>query len=176
MKRVNRTNFFRYTYCEFQEVKLDAIHEEIAHFISKSKSKYYYTEKGVYRYSNHWGRVANCRWKLNTLSEYKTQKFHLGYASWHAFYKLDDTQKQFFITVDYSTSKVNYHHQASTESNYFCYTAISAQQRVKKIRYLLQDSKWARHYDTPIDQLRIKIISEYITTNQTLAQIKLKYR
>lgn len=176
MKGFNKDNFFKYTYCEFQEVDFKSLPHEIAHYISKSKSQYYYTDKGVYRYSDHWGRVANCRWKLNSTSEFKSQQFHLGYASWGQFFKLDDTQKQFFITVDYNLLKVNFHHQATTDNKHFYFTASTAQQRVKKIRHLLQESKWAKHYDLPIEELRFQIISEFITSNASLSSLKMKYR
>ena len=33
-------------------------------FISASGSRYVYTSEGVYRYSDHWGRVATCLWTL----------------------------------------------------------------------------------------------------------------
>lgn len=31
-------------------------------YVSPAKSKYWYTEKGVIRQSDHWGYVAKCRW------------------------------------------------------------------------------------------------------------------
>lgn len=30
-----------------------------------TSSQYYYTDEGLYRVSDHWGRVARCQWKLN---------------------------------------------------------------------------------------------------------------
>ena len=62
-------NFFKHTYCQFEYKELSVLQEENIHFKSKSGSSYVYTEKGVYRYSNHWGRVANCRWKLNSIAK-----------------------------------------------------------------------------------------------------------
>ena len=34
-------------------------------YISESGSKYWYTEAGVVRCSDHWGRVASCAWQLD---------------------------------------------------------------------------------------------------------------
>ena len=73
MKTYNQTNFFKHTFCEFKEITNFKIPENI-NFSSKSDSTYFYTNEGVYRKSNHWGRVANCRWKLISTANYKNQE------------------------------------------------------------------------------------------------------
>ena len=82
MKTYNQSNFFKHTFCEFQEIDRFEFPED-TNYKSKSKSMYFYTDEGVYRKSNHWGRVANCRWKLVTDSKYKNQKIALiGCGYW----------------------------------------------------------------------------------------------
>ena len=49
-------------------------------------SKYWYTKKGVYRQSDHWGKVAQCQWDLENQKKGETQ---VGFAKWKNF-KLND--------------------------------------------------------------------------------------
>ena len=74
MKIYHSKNFHKHTFCLWTEVSQTDFDLQKPQFISKSGSEYYFTEKGVYRISNHWGRAANCRWRLITDSEYKNQK------------------------------------------------------------------------------------------------------
>lgn len=173
MKKYNKFNFFKHTYCEFIEVSSDIFKENPVHFKSKSDSQYYYTHEGVYRYSDHWGRVANCRWKLIADKSFKNQQMHLGYAKWTDFYHLNDTDKLFYIEVDYQNKKVNFKYETNTEqTNHFLYTALEAQKRVKHIRSLLTEDKWAKHFDADIEELRYNIITVYSTSNEQLTKIK----
>ena len=45
-------------------------------------SKYWYTKKGVYRESSHWGKVAQCQWEIDYLKKGETQ---VGFAKWQDF-------------------------------------------------------------------------------------------
>jgi hypothetical protein len=74
----------------------DFFKQKSTHFKSKSGSLYYFTDKGVYRYSNHWGRVANCRWKISGVEAYKNQNYYVGYANWLDFYSLNTSEKNFY--------------------------------------------------------------------------------
>ncbi|MDD7914673.1 hypothetical protein [Polaribacter ponticola] len=100
MKTYNQTNFFKYTFCEFTQ---DTSFEfpENSNYKSKSDSTYFYTKEGVYRKSNHWGRVANCRWKLISNEDYKNQQIVVGFAKWSNFYPINSTEEIFFIEVDF---------------------------------------------------------------------------
>ena len=173
MKTYTKHNFFKHTYCEFQEVSENLFKENPAHYKSKSDSMYHYTPKGVYRYADHWGRVANCRWKLIANENYKTQQFHLGFAKWLDFCPLNNTDKLFFIEVDFTSKKVNFKHkQLSEATSKQLFTALEAQKRIGQIRKLFEEDKWAKYYDIAIDVLRKKIIKELIDTTKTLQQIK----
>ena len=173
MKTYTQHNFFKHTYCEFQEVSLAVFKDNPAHYKSKSDSLYHYTKDGVYRYADHWGRVANCRWKLNANSDYKSQQYHLGFAKWTDFCPLNNTDKLFFIEVDFKNQKVNFQHkQLAKKLPKQLFTALEAQKRVGQIRKLFEDDKWAKYYDMPINELRKKIVLLLITTTDTLQQVK----
>ena len=43
-------------------------------FYSDSGSIYWYTEKYLYRLSNHWGKVASCEWSLKKIKKIKKLK------------------------------------------------------------------------------------------------------
>ena len=86
----HKNTFFRHTYCEFRQIE-DVILPEKTHFKSKHNSLYHFTKEGVYRKSNHWGRVATCRWKLIPNATYKNQQTVLGFAKWEDFYPLNET-------------------------------------------------------------------------------------
>lgn len=173
LKIYTKFNFFKHTYCEFQEVSEDIFKANPAHFKSKSDSKYHYTPEGVYRYSDHWGRVANCRWKLLANQDFKNQQYHLGFAKWSEFYHLNDTEKLFYIQVDFELKKVTFQHIGKeSNSSKVLFTALEAQKRVKNIRQLLTEEKWAKYYDCDLLVLRKQVITDYIETNKTLAVIK----
>lgn len=177
MKTYTKFNFFKHTYCEFVEVSSSVFEDNAAHYKSKSDSQYHYTKEGVYRYSDHWGRVANCRWKLLANSDFKNQQMHLGFAKWTDFYHLNDTDRLFFIQVDFKLSKVNFQHKALSEIEApYLFTALEAQKRVKQIRLLLKEDKWAKYFNADISELRKNIISEYINSSDSIQVLKQRYK
>lgn len=142
---------------------------------SNSDSYYFYTDKGVYRKSNHWGRVANCRWKLITNQNYKNQKVVVGFAKWMDFHPINSSKKIFTIAVDFDkkTSKIQ-PKQESIEQQLFTYSEV--QQRVKKIKHLFKEEKWANYFDEEIEELRFKIITKLINTKSSLQEIKKSFK
>jgi hypothetical protein len=64
----NKDNFFLNTIAEFKAVAKNLVKINKPDYESVSGSKYWYTQKGVYRYSDHWGNVASCYWELKTPS------------------------------------------------------------------------------------------------------------
>ncbi len=50
---------------------------------------------------NHWGGVANFRWKLIVDKKYKNQQTVNGFANWTDFYPINSTEKIFFIEVNF---------------------------------------------------------------------------
>jgi len=43
---------------------------------------------------------------------------------------------------------------------------------MKQITQLFKDDKWAKHFDLEIEELRFKIISQYINSERSLPEIK----
>ena len=62
-------NSFKNTFCVFHEVLPRTIDGMKPQYDSKSGSKYFYTKEGMYRWSNHWGRLANSKWRLEPLEK-----------------------------------------------------------------------------------------------------------
>ncbi|WP_144896562.1 hypothetical protein [Lutibacter sp. Hel_I_33_5] len=174
MKTYNQTNFFKHTFCEFQQVD-DFEFPENTNYKSKSESIYFYTEEGVFRKSNHWGRVANCRWKLISDENYKNQQTVIGFAKWTNFYPINSTEKTFYIKVDFESKTARIQPKKEKSTNYL-FTFSEAQNRTKKINHLFKDNKWASYFNEEIETLRFNIISKFINTNKTFQEIKLAYK
>lgn len=172
MKLYTKFNFFKYTYCEFEVKNLDFFKGKSAHYQSKSGSLYFYTEEGVYRYSNHWGRVANCRWKIEGVENYKSQDYYVGFSKWNNFYPLNDSDKVFYISVDYEKKKARIHRLKEGTSKEFLMASEFAHQRLKQIQKLFREHKWASYYEEDIAELRKKIIDSLLISNKSLKQIK----
>src|SRR5690554_1176140 len=81
----NRFNFYKNTFAVFTKT-VQPENFVKPHYISKYGSRYFFTEEGVYRYSNHWGRVGNCRWRLESV-DYKQQTMYWGFCRWEHFYE-----------------------------------------------------------------------------------------
>ena len=170
MKTYNRNNFFKHTFCEFTQIE-DFAFPEDTNYKSKSESMYFYTDEGVYRKSNHWGRVANCRWKLISNENYKNQNIVIGFANWTDFYPINLSGKIFFIEVDFKekTAKIQPKNNKTTNR---LFTFSEAQKRIKKITLLFFDDKWAKYFDKNIAILQFEIISDLINSDKTLQEIK----
>ena len=170
MKTYNKTNFFKHTFCEFSQID-DFDFPEDTNYKSKSDSMYFYSDDGVYRKSNHWGRVANCRWKLVSNENYKNQNIVIGFAKWEDFYPINSSEKIFFIEVDFEKKSSKLQSKKGNSANYV-YTFSEAQFRIKQINYLFKDDKWVRYFDKNIEDLYFEIISEFINSDKTLQQVK----
>ena len=173
-KTYNRFNFHRHTFCVFTEVPMKSIDTIKIDYKSKSGSSYYFTEDGVYRLSNHWGRAANCKWRLQTTNS-NLSRTKLGFANWSAFHPDSETDKLYFITVDLENQIVNYQHKCSREyqKKFVLRTAAETTKVIKSIRELFSSDAWAKHFAiTEIEMLRKIIIEKLITTNQSVLEIK----
>ena len=132
---------------------------------------YFYTDEGVYRKSNHWGRVANCRWKIMANETYKNQQVVIGFAKWTNFYPINLNEKIFFIAVDFEEKTAILQPKLVASVKYF-FTFSEAQKRIKEITYLFKEDAWAKYFETEIKELRFKIISECICSEKSLQEIK----
>lgn len=173
----NRSNFHNRTFCIFKEVDLDEIKELQPNFKSKSGSSYYFTEVGVYRLSNHWGRAANCKWRLTSDAK-NSNRTKLGFANWSTFYPDNDFEKLYFIEVDFDTQSVNYYHKQSENctSDKVLRTSNETVKLIKQIRVLFEETAWAKHLkEGNSDVFRKEIILELISSTKTFQEIRKEY-
>ena len=179
MKNYNKTNFHSHTFCIWKEVAVTEIQELKLHFKSKHDSHYYFTNDGVYRFSDHWGRVANCHWRLIPLSNYKNQKATVGYTKWTDFYTNDDTSKLFFIKVNFETQEVNFYHKlvSDYDEKFALRIANETAKTIKTIKQILTQTAWAKYLNyEDLEGLRKGIIEELLYSEKRLLEIKRNYQ
>jgi len=173
MKTYNKTNFFKHTYCIFNEVSPTQLPNNKPDYISKSKSSYYFTDEGVYRKSNHWGRAANCRWKLMS-ENYKSQNIIIAFARWVDFFPNNEVEKIFFIRIN-QDNQVSFHHK---QEKIFCEsdllrTATDTAKRIKLINEVLQTDLWFKYIQSSdYNILRKSTIESLLFTTKSFIQIK----
>lgn len=85
-------NYFMNTEATFTRCDAPATSPD---FVSDSGSSYWYTEEGVIRESNHWGRaIASCNWfiegEARRFCELDTDGTRAAFAPWSAFEMLYD--------------------------------------------------------------------------------------
>ena len=133
-------NSFKNTFCVFHEVKLEAIATLKVQFASKSGSSYYYTTLGMYRLANHWGRLANSKWRLEPLEPETNSKTKLGFASWDSFYNDNAIDALYYIKVDYAKGTVNYQHKNNPDydNKALLRTSFETTKKIKQIRNLFR--------------------------------------
>lgn len=173
----HRNNFHKNTFCIFNEASLAEIGTRKPDYKSKSGSSYYFTETGVFRLSNHWGRAANCKWRLQ--SESKTgNRTKLGFAPWTAFHRDNETEKLYFIQPDLENSTVHFQHKDSGNYNgELLRTASETTKRIRQIRNLLENDAWMKYYPTENpDDLKRKVIGQMVRTDRTLQEIKSEFK
>lgn len=179
--KYNRTNFHKHTFCIFHEVEVTVLGSLQLNYRSKSGSSYYFTEDGVYRLSNHWSRVANCRWRLQENSKLKKEnsnRIKLGFARWNEFYPDNEFEKLYWIQVDFDQKTATFHHKNSP--NYskekVLRTANETAKVIKQIRLLFIENNWAK-YLQPMnsEDLRKEIILQLVETNQSFNEIRRNY-
>ncbi|PCI03737.1 MAG: hypothetical protein COB81_03335 [Flavobacteriaceae bacterium] len=179
MKRYSKYNFFKHTYCVFKGVELNKISDKKANYTSKSGSSYFYTLEGVFRLSNHWGRAANCRWRIENSVESGGSVAKLGYADWTSFYADTSDGELYFIAVDFTSNSAEYHHVKSIENRQESLVKTSGYtlKRMREIKEIFEKDAWLKYMDVEDEQvLRENIVLELIRTEKSLREIKLAYR
>jgi hypothetical protein len=177
MKKIFRPspNSFKNTFCVFQEVLSDKIENLKVQYDSKSGSKYFYTEEGMYRLSNHWGRLANSKWRLEPMEPETTSKTKLGFAPWNEFYPDNAEEELYYLEANYTKNTVNYQHKNNPnyDKKAILRTSFETTKKIKQIRNLFNLTSWAKYFEyEDLDMLRQEIINELILTNKTLDEIK----
>ncbi|WP_432221584.1 hypothetical protein ACRASX_13385 [Flavobacterium sp. TMP13] len=168
-------NSFKNTFCIFNEVLIDEINGLKIQFESKAGSAYYYTEEGMYRQSNHWGRLANSKWRLIALDPETDFKYKIGFAKWTSFFPDNNEDRLYYIEADLLNNTVTYQHKNNPayDNKAILRTTFETTKRIKQIRNLQQLTSWAKYFDyDDIQELRTQIINELIFTQKTLEDIK----
>jgi hypothetical protein len=168
-------NSFKNTFCVFHEASLDSINGLTLQYESKSGSKYYYTKVGMYRVSNHWGRLANSKWRLEPLEPESDCKIKVGFAPWTTFYADNAHDELYYLEANYLKKTVNYQHKKSPnyDKKAILRTSFETAKRIKQVRNLFNLTSWAKYFDyDDLNILRKKIIDELIFTNKSLEEIK----
>lgn len=176
-KNFHRHNFHKHTFCVFQEVDVALIQGVQPDYTSASGSSYYFTDAGVYRYSNHWGRAANCKWRLESLSTTRYKGSVLGYANWSDFFPDNESEKLYAIEIDFIQRTAHFYHKWSKdfpESTVFR-PAPETLKRLKVIRQHLKDDQWLRYYEGDSTHVRQQILTEWNSTSQSLEVIKRRF-
>ena len=172
-------NSFKNTFCVFSEVPLDAIEGLKAQYESKAGSSYFYTKEGMYRLSNHWGRLANSKWRLEPMQETSFSKQKLGFALWTSFYPDNAEDKLYYLEANFDTKTVQYQHKNNPDFDQKAVlrTSFETAKRIKQARNLLELTSWAKYFEyDDIDTLRMKIINGLIYTEKSLEEIKREQR
>lgn len=162
------------TFCIFKEVNIEGIKNLKIDYKSDSGSEYYYTEKGVFRYSNHWGKAATSKWRLIPNSD-DTAKTKLGFANWSDFHKDNAFEKLYFLEIDFKVNKVFFNHKNNLKPNEnpTLRTSNETSKVIRQIRKLLENDKWTTYFET--ENIKEKIITELINTEKTLFEIKQQF-
>jgi hypothetical protein len=178
-KNYHKINFHSHTFCIWKEVAATEIQELKLNFKSKHDSHYYFTTDGVYRFSDHWGRVANCHWRLVPISKYKNQKATVAFARWDDFYTNDASSKLFFIKVDIDTQEVNFYHKlvSDYDGKLGLRNANETAKTIKNIKQVLTENDWAKYLNyTDLELLRKEVIEDLVASTQSFLEIKRKYQ
>ena len=168
-------NSFKNTFCVFNEVPVDAIEGLKVQFESKAGSSYYYTSEGMYRLSNHWGRLANSKWRLVPMVPETASKYKIGFAKWDCFYPDNNVEQLYYLEMDYEANTVNYQHKLNPDydKQTILRTSLETTKRIKQSRNIIELTSWAKHFDCEdIRLLRRLIIEELIHTNKSLDVVK----
>ncbi len=168
-------NAFKNTFCVFQEMSLDTIEGLELQYDSKAGSKYYYTKIGMYRLSNHWGRLANSKWRLMPLERETNSKIKLGFALWSNFYPDNEEEQLYYLEANYSSKTVLYQHKLNPnyDNRAVLRNTFETTKRIKQVRNLFNLTSWAKYYTyDDLDILRKKLIDELIFSNKSLEEIK----
>ena len=174
LKVYNKYNFYKHTFCIFKQVDLSYLSNLQSNFKSESGSEYYFIETGVYRKSNHWGRVANCKWRLINNNESKNEsRLKIGFANWSDFYWDNEFEKIYYLEVNFDKKEVNLQHKNNCQVPETIFkSAPEVSRQLIQVRNLLKTDAWAKHFNQEISVLRKQIIDKLLNTNKSLQEIK----
>ena len=170
-----KSKSFKNTFCVFNEIDVKEIDNQTLSYKSDSGSSYFYTDVGMYRLSNHWGKLANSKWRLVALQPESASKTKLGFALWNDFYPDNNYDLLYYLEADFENNVITYQHKNNPnyDKKSILRTALETTKRIKQARNILNLSNWAKHFNyDSLKELRYKIINELIFSDKTLEEIK----
>lgn len=171
-KKYNQYNFHKHTFCVFKEVTSEGLDFANANYVSKTNSAYIFTEVGVYRKSNHWGRVANCKWKLVANGLENNNRIRIGFANWTDFKSENENEANYIIVLDPNNLTVDYLHFTELDVQSQRRTAKETATRLKEIRQIVDNRKWMEYYEIENEHLFLKtLIQQMIDSKTPLRQL-----
>jgi hypothetical protein len=174
-----KSNSLKHTFCVFIEVSLAEIDSLVLQYESKAGSRYYYTKKGMYRLSNHWGRLANSKWRLIAAENETDSKFKLGFAKWDTFYPDNNVDKLYYLVADYEKKTISYEHKNNPTYNgeAILRTSLETKKRIKQARNIMELTSWSYYIEyTDLELLRKEIVDNLINSDGSLETIKRNFR
>lgn len=177
-KIYNRFNFHSHTFCIWKEVLFQEVEFLKINYRSQSGSQYIFTNEGLYRISNHWGRVANCHWRLLPLAEFKSQNNTVAFAKWSDFYSNDDSSKLFYLKVNLADKEVNFYHKESlcNSEKVIFRNAKETSKTIRVIKEVLNENDWAKYLKyEDLETLRNQIVCELVNSEKSFLDIKRMY-
>ena len=170
-----KSKSFKNTFCIFTEIDSKEIENLIVSYQSQSGSSYFYTKIGMYRLSNHWGRLANSKWRLIALEPESLSKTKLGFANWSQFYPDNNHDLLYYLEADFKKNSITYQHKNNPnyDNKAILRTSLETTKRIKQARNILTLSNWAKYFEyDDLNELRHQIVNELIYSNKTLEEIK----
>lgn len=169
-----RFNFFKYTFAIFTKV-LQPKNFIKPHYISKHGSQYFFTDEGVYRFSNHWGRVGNCRWRLDGI-DFKQQTAFWGFCSWDKFFKNNDTEALFYVE-QINENQFTYNHVKNRNNGLTVIRSASETAKIiKKLNEICSETSWAKHLVySDFKEVQSFFVNELISSKKSFNEIKRAY-
>lgn len=176
-KAYNKTNFHKHTFCIFKEVPSEETIDLKLGYTSKSGSSYYFTDAGLYRVSNHWGRAANCRWRLVPIEKSNNVKTKIGFACWSDFYPNNENDKLFYVELNPINGEISFQHKDNPEYDGKAQLRNAAEtaKTIRQLQEIMTTENWAKYLIfEDLDSLRKEVASALMTTNQSFLEIKRK--
>ena len=146
----HQKNFHRKTFCEFTYVSPDRIPLKEPDHVSSSGSRYFFSEEGVLRISNHWGRAAACRWRLKGFDGKIAKHVPAGFAQWSTFYPYDPQQHWFYIRKDFD--EIGHRLDAYYTTDAICFDEKEAVKRLKWLQNHAHRDDLEAYFDRVIDE------------------------
>jgi len=173
----HKNNFYRKTFCVFEEVFPEVIINKKANYISRTGSAYYFSSSGVIRVSSHWGRVGDCRWLITSIEHYKNQSIKIGYATWDRFFLNSENLDLYYVKYDAEKTMISIGHK---DDAFYDQKAVlrNAKETLLAIQFIKDINKnqgWIKHINSSSSNTILEIIADIIYHYKDTIAVKRKY-